>query len=343
VDVLGDVLNGVRARSASFCRVELHPPWALRIADRAPLALVSTVRGEAWVVPDDEAPIRMRRGAVALIKGPDPYTVADDPGTPAQIVVGAGNSLHGVDGQPLSDDALSANGGEPHRATIVASGTYQVSGDIGRRLLDVLPRMLVVPANSPTPEPRPSPTTTSATVPGAGLRLLADEIGARAPAQQVMLDRLLDVALIETLRAWFASPGASPPGWYAAHADSIVGPALQLLHSATDHPWTLDALARTVGASRATLARRFSAVVGEPPMAYLANWRVTLAADLLRSTDHTIDAIAHQVGYANGFALSVAFQRLRGIRPSAHRAASPGRTVAPEPRAPSIPANRSVP
>ena len=316
MDALGDVLDGVRARSASFCRVELWPPWALRIADQAPLALVTTVRGDAWIVPDDEAPVRMRPGAVAVIKGPAPYTFADDPGTPAEIVVGPGNTLHGPDGRPLPDDALNADGGEPDTATVLASGTYQVSGDVGRRLLDVLPRVLIVSADA---------------APGAGLRLLADEVGASAPAQQVMLDRLLDVALIETLRAWFASPTADPPGWYAAHADPVVGPALQLLHSDPARSWTLERLARAIGASRATLARRFSAVVGEPPMAYLANWRVTLAADLLRSTDLTIEAIAHQVGYSNGFALSVAFQRLRGVRPSTHRTTPSGRTVATGP------------
>ena len=210
MDALGDVLDGVRARSASFCRVELWPPWGLRIADQAPLALVTTVRGEAWVVPGDEEPVRMRPGAVALIKGPAPYTFADDPGTSEQIVVGPGNTLHGPDGQPLSDDALRADGGDHDRATVLASGTYQVSGDVGRRLLDVLPRVLVVSAGDAAP--------------GAGLRLLADEVGASAPAQQVMLDRLLDVALIETLRAWFASPAANAPGWYAAHADPVVGP-----------------------------------------------------------------------------------------------------------------------
>lgn len=338
MDALGDVLDGVRARSASFCRVALYAPWALRIADHAPLALVSTIRGETWIVPDDESPVRMRPGAVSLITGPDPYTVADDPGTPAQIVVGAGNRLHGVDGQPVPDDALSTDGGERDRATVVVSGTYQVTGDIGRRLLDVLPRVLVVPATNPAADTNggaasetPTPTTTPPPVPGGGLRLLANEVGTNAPAQQVMLDRLLDVALIETLRAWFASPGANPPGWYAAHMDPIVGPALQLLHSDPAHSWTLAGLAGKVGASRATLARRFAAQVGEPPMAYLANWRVTLAADLLRRTDLTIDAIAHQVGYANGFALSVAFQRLRGIRPSAHRASPRGRTVATDP------------
>jgi AraC-like DNA-binding protein len=320
VDALGDVLAGVRARSASFCRVALCPPWALRIADQAPLALVTTVRGETWIVPDDEAAVRVRPGAVALIRGPAPYTVADDPRTAARIVVGPGNTLRRPDGQELPDDALSADGGDPDRATVVASGTYQVSGDVGRRLLDVLPRVLVVPSSNTAPSASPPE-------PGAGLRLLADEVGSAAPAQQVMLDRLLDVALIETLRAWFAAPEASPPGWYAAHADPLVGPALQLLHSDPAHDWTLDGLAGQVGASRATLARRFNAVVGEPPMSYLANWRVTLAADLLRGTSLTIEAIAQQVGYANGFALSVAFQRLRGIRPSAHRDTPPGRTV----------------
>jgi AraC-like DNA-binding protein len=341
VDALDDVLNGVRARSASFCRVSLSAPWALRIADEAPLALVTTVRGETWIAPDNEAPIPIRPGAVALIKGPTPYTVADDPRTTARIVVGPGNTLRSPDGQALPDDALSPDGGDLDRATVLASGTYQVPGDIGRRLLDALPRLLVVPSYSTAPkaEPahapgQPTPPPTSPLAPGAGLRLLADEVGAAAPAQQVMLDRLLDVALIETLRGWFASPDANPPGWYAAHADPLVGPALQLLHSDPAHNWTLNGLARKVGASRATLARRFTAAVGEPPMAYLANWRVTLAADLLRSTSLTIEAIAQQVGYANGFALSVAFQRLRGIRPSAHRATPQGRTVTTQPPLP---------
>ncbi|MFI9789651.1 helix-turn-helix transcriptional regulator [Streptomyces leeuwenhoekii] len=75
--------------------------------------------------------------------------------------------------------------------------------------------------------------------------------------------------------------------------------------------------------ARATLARRFTALVGEPPMAYLASWRIALAADLLRRTDHTVDTIARKVGYANAFALSAAFKRLRGTRPSDHRNPEP--------------------
>ncbi len=82
-------------------------------------------------------------------------------------------------------------------------------------------------------------------------------------------------------------------------------------------------LAAGVGVSRAALARRFTALVGEPPMAYLTGWRIALAADLLRQTDHTVGTIARKVGYANAFALSVAFKRLRGTRPSEHRSAVP--------------------
>ena len=100
---------------------------------------------------------------------------------------------------------------------------------------------------------------------------------------------------------------------------------LRLLHDAPAHPWTVAEAAAKVGVFRAALARRFPAKGGEPPMAYLANWRIALAADLLRQTDLTVDAIARKVGYANGYALSVAFKRLRGTRPSAHRNAEPAR------------------
>jgi AraC-like DNA-binding protein len=101
----------------------------------------------------------------------------------------------------------------------------------------------------------------------------------------------------------------------------VAGHALRLLHKNPARAWTLADLAAEVGVSRASLARRFAARVGETPMAYLADWRIALAADLLRETTDTVDSIARKVGYANAFALSVAFKRLRGITPTAHRAA----------------------
>jgi AraC-like DNA-binding protein len=133
------------------------------------------------------------------------------------------------------------------------------------------------------------------------------------PGQEAVLDRLLDLLLISVLRAWFARPGA--PGWYRAYGDPVVGRALRLLHHNPAHPWTLAELAGQCGASRATLTRRFSAMVGEAPMSFLTNWRISLAADLLREPGASLGAVAHRVGYRTPFALSTAFKRVRGVSP----------------------------
>ncbi|MQA00058.1 MAG: helix-turn-helix domain-containing protein [Dehalococcoidia bacterium] len=308
MDPLADLLDGVRARTAAFCRAVLEPPWALRIADGAALALVTTLRGHAWIVPDHGAPVLMRPGDVAIIKGPDPYTVGDDPNTVPDVIVQSGNRLTTTDGADVMDDLVlrwRTSGRTPDSSAIVASGTYQVSSDVTERLLNALPDIVLVPeadAQSPT------------------MTLLTDEVGRDGPGQQVVLDRLLDIALVATLRAWFARADAAAPGWYSAQSDRLVGPALRLIHDDPAHPWTVTALAANVGCSRATFARRFTTLVGEPPAGYLSGWRIALAADLLRKSDFTIEAIAHQVGYANAFALSVAFKRIRGVSPKRYRA-----------------------
>lgn len=307
MDPLADLLDGVRARTAAFCRTILDPPWALRIADGAALALATALRGQVWIVPDHGAPVLVRTGDVAIVKGPQPYTVADDPGTAPDLVVHVDNRLTTVDGVDVTD-ALRlgprTSGRTRDGSSILASGTYQVSSDVTERLLNALPDIVLVPAVD-----LGSPVMT----------FLADEVGNDGPAQQVLLDRLLDIALVATLRAWFAQPDAATPGWYRAHSDPLAGPALRLIHQNPAHPWTVATLASKVGCSRAAFARRFTALVGEPPMTYLTGWRIALAADLLRRSDHTIEAIAHKVGYANAFALSVAFKRLRGLSPKRYR------------------------
>jgi transcriptional regulator GlxA family with amidase domain len=170
-----------------------------------------------------------------------------------------------------------------------------------------LPPVLVVPAGDVT---------------GPVMEMVLGEIQRDEPGQQSVLDRWLDLALITTLRAWFARPESHAPGWYQAQADPVVGLALRMLHEDPAHPWSVVELADRTGVSRASLARRFTALVGEAPMAYLTGWRITLAADLLRETNQTVESIARRVGYANAFALSVAFKRLRGTNPTAHRRAA---------------------
>ena len=105
------------------------------------------------------------------------------------------------------------------------------------------------------------------------------------------------------------------PAWYRANSDPVVGKALRMLHNNPAQPWTVAELAARAGVSRAALARRFTDVVGEPPMAYLTGWRLALAADLLRDPAATIGSVARQVGYGSPFALSAAFKRVRGVSP----------------------------
>ncbi len=307
MDVLDDLLAGTKAHGGVFNLTIMDPPWALHIVDEAPLSLSTLVRGSGWIVRAGEPPYRMAEGDVAIVRGPEPYVVGDDPETTPQLRIHPGGACEALPGAPVDYSArlgVRTFGGRPDGEAMAVSGTYQLEGDVSHRLLSALPPVLVVPA---------------AEVAGHVMDLVLGEIQRDEPGQQSVLDRWLDLALITTLRAWFARPESEAPGWYRAQADPVVGLALRLLHESPAQPWNLVDLAARTGVSRASLSRRFTALVGEAPMAYLTGWRITVAADLLRTTDHTVETIAHRVGYANAFALSVAFKRLRGISPTAHR------------------------
>jgi len=312
MDPLTALLAGPRAQGAFLLRSVFDPPWAVRIRDEAPLTLLTLVRGEAWVVPDGEPAVRLAVGDLAIVRGPEPYTIADHPATRPQVVIHPGqvSSTPGGDGlcEEL-DQGVRTWGDGPDAATVLLSGTYQLRGEVSGRLLRALPTVLLLPAaeyDSPL----------------AGL--LEAEIGRDEPGQEAVLDRLLDLLLITALRAWFARPVAEAPAWFRAHGDQVVGPALGLLHADPARPWTVAALAAETGVSRAALARRFTELVGEPPMAYLTGWRLALAADLLAEPDATLAAVARRVGYSSAFALSAAFKRVRGLSPSQHREAATG-------------------
>jgi AraC-like DNA-binding protein len=308
VDALASLLDSPRARDAFLLRSIMDPPWSVRIQDRAPLSLVVMVRGGSWLVPDDGEPQALAPGDATVLRGPNPYTFADDPATGPQVVIHPGQRCTAPDGRDLSEQmslGVRTWGTSLTGSVVMLIGTYQLHGEVSRRLLDVLPPRLVLPARA----------WDSPLVP-----VLASEIVKDQPGQEVVLDRLLDLLLIAVLRAWLSRAEADAPGWYRAHQDPIVGRALQLIHNDPAYPWTVATLAGKVGASRAALARRFTDQVGEPPMTYLTGWRLTLAADLLREPDSTVGAVARRVGYGTAFALSAAFKRVRGVSPQEHRA-----------------------
>jgi AraC-like DNA-binding protein len=309
VDVFGGLLDGPRARGAFALRVIIDPPWSVRIEDQAPLSLVSVIKGQAWVIPDNDAPVRLDPGSVAMTRGPEPYTFADDPATPAQVVIHPGQHCTTPGGEDLAqamDLGLRSWGNNPAGLTSMLIGTYERHGEIGQQLLSVLPELLVMPAD----------TWDSPLLP-----MLSDEIVKDEPGQEAVLDRLLDLLVVAVLRAWFARHQTEAPGWYRAQRDPVVGRALRMLQNNPEQPWTVATVAAEIGVSRAALARRFAEVVGEPPMSFLTAWRLALAADLLREPGMTIAAVAQQVGYSSAFALSAAFKRVRGVTPKDHRAA----------------------
>jgi AraC-like DNA-binding protein len=310
MDVLARLLDGPRARNAFLLRAELAAPWSMRIQDEAPLTIVAVLKGAAHVLPADGTPRHITAGDVIVLRGPDPYTIADDPATAPQVIVNPGQICTTPDGHPLEemrDLGVRTWGNSTTGQTTLLVGTYLLDSEVSRRLLTALPALVIVPAQT-----QPSPLIT----------LLATEVVKDEPGQEAVLDRLLDVVLIATLRTWLAQHDSGAPAWYTAATDPVVGPALKLLHHTPAKPWTVASLARATGVSRAALARRFAELVGEPPMSFLTGWRLTLAADLLREPGATLSAVATQVGYGSAYSLSAAFKRERGVSPSAFRAAA---------------------
>ena len=310
MDALSGLLDGPRARRAFLLRCLLDPPWALRIEDEAPLTLVATLRGSAWYVPDNGAPTRLKAGDLVMVRGPDHYLFADDPATPPQAIIHPDQRCTTPDGKELAQMQFLGvrrwgNSSDP--ATELLTGTYNLEGEVSRRLLDTLPAHVVLRHGEwQTPI----------------LGLLADEMLCDDVGQDTVLDRLLDLLLIDTVRAHFARTVSDAPGWYRAQGDPVVARAMRLLQERPAEPWTLATLARETRVSRATLARRFTDVVGQPPIEFLTHWRMALAADLILDPQETVASVARTVGYRSPYALSIAFKRVRGISPHQHRTAS---------------------
>lgn len=308
MDALAGLLDGVRARGAFVLRLSLDPPWAMRIEDEAPLTVICVTHGSAWITRAFQAPIRLGPGDVALARGTEHYVFGDEVSSIPHVVIHEGQRCTTLTGEDLRFEmavGVRTWGNSPTGATRGVIGAYEGRSAIGSRLLDTLPTVLVIRADEWT-----SPL----------VDLLTVEAGRDADGQETYLDRLLDLVVIDVLRTWFSRDGNAPPWWGAAD-DPVVGPALRLIHHNPSHSWTVANLAAAVNCSRAVFARRFVDQVGEPPIAFLTSWRLALAADLLRSKEHTIASVARQVGYSTPFALSSAFKRAYGISPNEHRPA----------------------
>jgi AraC-like DNA-binding protein len=151
-------------------------------------------------------------------------------------------------------------------------------------------------------------------------QLVDESRGGRAGSESV-LTRLAEVMFIEVLRRYVDELPPGQTGWLAGLQDAMVGRVLMLLHSRPAHPWTLPDLAREASASRSALAERFTSIMGTPPIQYLTQWRMQVAANLLAQSAAKVSAIGAQVGYDSEAAFSRAFKKATGLAPGAWRGA----------------------
>ena len=305
MDVLTDLLQRSRARGAAFSRSRLHGDWGVQFPVAGTLAIHAIVDGEMFAWTDDpDRSTRVLGGDVLLLRA-SPHYLASAPGRPtipflslladAGTTRSAGPSRRG--GMGTSADGPAAD---------FCCGAYLFDGDLSRPLIDALPALVRLrpPAGSPL---------------RLTIDLLVREMDGDGPGQQALLDRLLDVALVQALRLWFRHAD-DVPGWYRAMDEPGLGDALRAVHTDPTHPWTVGELARIAAQSRSTFARRFTDVVGVPPLQYLAQWRVALAKERLRDTGDGLAAIASSVGYSSEFSFASAFKRQVGIAPGRWRA-----------------------
>ena len=303
MDALAAVLAVAGVRGAIAATVNAAEPWGLSL-DAVPRAAFHAVTdGTAWLRVRGEPGIRLMPGDLVLLPAGAAHTLASGPGAHAQPW-----------DHVAAEQALAAGGeltiGAGTVQTRILCASYHQDPAVTLPLLTLLPDVLHIPASRANPGL------------DATLRLLASELGQPQPGAAAVLNRLVDILLVQILRIWTASgtSPARPASWLTALTDPIAGPALALLHTQPERPWTVDALAAGIGVSRATLARRFAAKVGQSPAAYLTRWRMDLAAQRLRDTDDTAGAIARSLGYTSEYAFNRAFTRQRRTPPGRYRA-----------------------
>jgi AraC-like DNA-binding protein len=295
-DVLADILGTSLLRNAIYRRIECGAPWGMAVAahDRATFYVV--VRGSARVEVEGEPVCELSAGDTLFIPHGTAHIVRDaQQSKPVRV----------CDGAPQPRGVTRRLGGSGAQSTLI-KGFFQF---VGRKpsLLDGLPRVIPVTSTDPMQH-----RWTAAT-----LQLLLAESAAPGPASVLVLQRLADVLFVQTLRAL-----APRHSGLAALADPAIHEALSILHRRIAHPWTVSALAKTVGLSRSGFAARFTTLVGEPPLQYLARWRMGRAAELLRETRRRIAEIAQDVGYESVPSFNKAFRKWQGESPTTFRARS---------------------
>ena len=320
IDLLSDVLRAVRLTGALFFLTDASSPWAMKVPPAATIApvilrgrqhLVSyhvVTEGRCWCELPGSDSGWLHAGDVIVIPHGDPYLLSSAPGLRADMPREAALEFFRMMAARELPFVVSEGAGGPDRARIFC-GFLGFDALPFNPVLATLPRLVHVRRDRPMLDDRVSFLIEFAMV----------ESRERQAGSECVLLRLSELLFVEVLRTYLATVATEQTGWLAGLRDPTVACALAALHARPTDPWTIEALARAASTSRSVLADRFAHFVGQPPMQYLARWRMQLAARLLADRSAKVSAVALDVGYDSEAAFSRAFKRLVGMSPAAWR------------------------
>jgi AraC-like DNA-binding protein len=304
VDVLSDAIRVMRAGRPHSAEILKRAPWGVRAEPFPGAGFHVVLAGTCWLIPPDGTPILLSAGDVVCLPHGSGHALADSLSTPLTDVPTAALSTL----RPIADEG-------PGAATTLLCGAYTLDRTRPHPLFTELPEVIHLPGR-----------TGHRSALHTAINLLGDEVAEPGHGSAAVVSALLDMMLLYILRAWLAEQTghAAATGWAATLADPAITAALRHIHQDPARSWTVEALGGTAGLSRAAFSRRFTALVGTPPLSYLTWWRLTLAAQLLRDSDKPLQSIATGIGYTSEFAFAKAFKREHGLAPGRYRRQSRG-------------------
>ncbi|WP_262703849.1 MULTISPECIES: AraC family transcriptional regulator [Streptomyces] len=305
MDVVSDAISAVHLGHPSSHRVRMSGSWCARLDPYDGAGFYVVLKGSCWLLPDGGAPVSLGVGDAVLLPHGAGHVIADAPVDTAvaeEKAVPFEQWLAGTGPRALPDRDEAE----------MLCGRYWLDCSRLHPLMTELPEVVHLPSR-----------VGSHLELRAAIDLLAGELDERRPGSCIALPSLLDLLLVYIIRSWMTE--ATSGAWPRVLSDPVTAAALRALHSNPAAPWSNDRLAAEAGVSRPTLARRFTTLVGRPPMAYLTWWRLILAATLLRDTADTLATVASRVGYGSPYALSHAFEREFGTTPGRYRMQAAGR------------------
>jgi AraC-like DNA-binding protein len=300
MDPLSEVLRSFRLRGSFYAAWDLGAPWGLafRPAKFAPFHYVES--GEMWLVTDDDDRIQLAAGDMVVLFDGGGHRVADGPDRRAEPI----ESLLG-----RQRGTVRRHGGSGHESRLICGKFVLDERDGTTPVLHQLPPLVHIHRARAAELGAFAPT----------LDLLARELRSGQPGAERAAALLTETLFIHVLRVILADGEPGTAGWLEGLRDPPIGAALAAIHAEPERTWNLATLARRAGLSRSVFAERFHARLGVPPITYVAQWRLRLAARWLRETSFSISQILHRVGYASPAAFHRAFKREHGVAPAAYR------------------------